>query len=118
MKTMGSYKDKTNEPVEQITVEEDILVISVSGKIFDVVGDIENIDLPEEGSEIEAGDILATVVGSEEELELKAPVSGTILEVNDLFSEEITKTKNNPQSYEWLVRMEPQDPEDLVKFED
>ena len=115
---MGQIKNKVSEPVEQLAVEDDALVISLSGKIFDSVGQIEALDLPEEGIEIEAGDDLVIINGTDDDIHFRAPISGTILEVNDLFQEEITKFEGDSEHYEWVVKIEPQDPEDLLKFED
>ena len=115
---MARTKNKFVEPVEQLTVEDDVLVVSLSGKLFNSVGHIETLDLPEEGSEIGAGDDLVIINGTDDDLHLRAPISGTILEVNDLFQEEITKFEGDSEHYEWVVKIEPQDPEDLLKFED
>lgn len=119
MKSMVTYHEKKlNDPVEHLTIEDDLLVMSVSAKIFDIVGDVEGIDFPEEGSEVEAGAEILTINGSEEELVLRAPISGIVLEVNDLFSEDIAKAQDDPSHFEWLLKIEPQDPEDLLKFEE
>lgn len=115
---MATHKDNSIEPVEHITVEDDILVIHVSGKIFDVVGKIEDLDFPEEGVEVGAGDEVISIVGSEGDIQLKSPISGIVLEVNDLFEEEIATAEEEPENYRWIVKIEPSDPEDLVKFEE
>lgn len=113
---MATHKDNVIDPVEHITVEDDILVIHVSGKIFDVIGKIEDLDLPEEGIEVEAGDEVASVIGSEGDLQLKTPIAGIVLEVNDLFEEEIATTEEEPEECRWIVKIEPSDPDDLLKF--
>ena len=115
---MAKIKNKLREPVELLFVEDDVLVVSLSGKLFDTVGQIEVLDLPEEGSEIEAGDDLVIINGTDDDLHFRAPISGTVLEVNDLFQEEITKFEGDSEHYEWVVKIEPQDSEDLLKFED
>lgn len=115
---MVTHKNNSTEPVEHITVEDDILLIHVTGKVFDVVGKIEDIDLPEEGIEVHAGEEVVSIIGSEGDVQLKAPISGIILEVNDLFEEEIAKAEDEPEEYRWVVKIEPSDPEDLVKFEE
>ena len=61
---------------------------------------------------------MVIINGTDDDLHLRAPISGTILEVNDLFQEEITKFEGDSEHYEWVVKIEPQDPEDLLKFED
>lgn len=114
---MSAYKG-IKDPVEHLTVEDDILIVNINGKVFDSVGEIETIDLPEEGEEVIAGEEMASIIGTEGDVQLRAPISGVILEINDLFSEHIQKATDDATLYEWLVKIEPQDPEDLVKFEE
>ncbi len=114
---MSAYKGIT-DPVENLTVEDDVLVMNINGKVFDSVGQIETVDLPEEGEEVVAGEEIASISGTEGDVQLRAPISGVVLEINDLFTENILKTIDDATLYEWLLKIEPQDPEDLVKFEE
>ena len=61
------------EPLEVLTVEEDVLTVAVRSDVFSRVGDIKEVELPEEGSEVEKGDELITLVGEDDELHLRSP---------------------------------------------
>jgi len=107
-----------SELIEKITVEDGVLVMSVGTDIYHKTGKITDIELPEEGSEIEQGEEFITVIGMEDDLHLRAPLSGIVLEVNELFTEELLKNKNNARHLEWIVRIEPSDADDLLAFEE
>lgn len=115
---MAIHKNSHSEPIEHIAVEDDVLVIHVTGKIFNAVGKVEDVDLPEEGIEVEAGEEIASIVGSEGDVQLRTPISGIVLEVNDFFVEEIEKAQDDPEGYQWIVKIEPQNPDDILKFEE
>lgn len=115
---MGTFKNTIREPVEFIKVEEDVLVIGVGTQLFDRIGEIKSVDLPEEGSEVVKGEECVFITGLEEDLHLRAPLNGMVLEVNDLFSDELEKHKSNPNHCEWILKIEPSDPEELIEFEE
>ena len=109
---------KSREPLEKLVVEEDVLIIKVSGDIYARVGNIKNIDFPEEGDTVEKGDEIVHITGSEDELSLKAPIAGVVLEINELFSDNMVAHKEDKEHQEWIVKLEPQDPDDLFGFEE
>ena len=47
-----------------------------------------------------------------------APLNGIVLEVNDLFADEIEKKRDKDDASEWIVKIQPQDPDDLLAFEE
>ena len=115
---MGTFKNTASEPVELIKIEDDVLVISVKAQLFNRIGEIKNLELPEEGSEVAKGDECVFIAGIEEDLHLRAPINGVVLEVNDLFSEDLEKHKDDPDYCAWVFKIEPSNLEDLVEFEE
>jgi glycine cleavage system H protein len=115
---MGTFKNTVSEAVEFMKVEDDLLVVGVKAQLFNRIGEIKNIDLPEEGSEVAKGDECVFITGVEEDLHLRAPIHGVVLEVNDLFSEDLEKHKDDPDYFAWVFKIEPSDIEDLVEFEE
>lgn len=109
---------RTHYGLERLAVEDDLLVIYLTSDIFSRVGNIKNVDLPEEGDEVDKGDELATITGTEEDLHLKAPISGVILEVNELFLDNLSKHKEKSEGSEWIIKIEPLDTEDLFGFDE
>lgn len=115
---MGTFKNSLSEPIELMKVEEGLLVVGVRARLFNRIGEIKNIDLPEEGSEVQKGEECVSITGAEEDVHVRSPIDGVILEVNELFSEELEKHRKNPSHWEWVLKIEPSDPEDLIEFED
>ncbi|MBI4040500.1 MAG: hypothetical protein HY390_01390 [Deltaproteobacteria bacterium] len=105
------------EPLEVISIEDDVLILSFDSRLLETVGQIEDVDLPEEGDEIEQGQDCIVIHGSEDKLEIRAPISGLILEVNDSFLQDISKKPKN-HTAQWLIKIEANDPDDLFKFEE
>ncbi|OGQ17238.1 MAG: hypothetical protein A3B70_06620 [Deltaproteobacteria bacterium RIFCSPHIGHO2_02_FULL_40_11] len=101
-----------SDPIEILSVEEDVLVLSFDKRLLAQIGDIEDLDFPEEGDEISQGDEIVTIFGSDDDLVIHAPISGLILEVNEAFPQEVAKGKT------WLFKIEANEPEDLFKFEE
>jgi len=115
---MGTFKNIPGEPVEFMKVEDGLLVVGVGIQLFNRIGRIKSVDLPEEGSEVQKGEECVFITGAEEDVHLRAPIDGVILEVNDLFSEELEKHRNDPNHREWVFKIDPADPEDLIEFEE
>lgn len=111
-------RHNSHELIEHLTVEDDLLVVRFTPKIFSRIGAIKNIELPEEGDAVEKGDEIASITGTEDDLQLKAPISGVILEINELFSDNLSAHKDNSKYSEWIVKIEPEDPDDLLAFEE
>jgi glycine cleavage system H lipoate-binding protein len=112
---MGIEEQNLKEPLEIITVDEDVLVLSLDHRLIEKIGTIEDVEFPEEGDEFEQGADCITIYGSDDNLEVRAPIAGLILEINDLFIQEINKPRKKPA---WLVKIEAADDTDLFKFED
>ncbi len=102
--------------IERLIVEDDLLVIQITTEILSKTGDIRNVDFPEEGAEVEKGDEIASISGTDEDIILKAPISGTIIEINDLFIDNLLQNRSGTNHAEWIVKIEPQDPDDLFGF--
>ena len=79
------------------------------------LGDIAYVELPHVGRLIQRGEVACTVDSLKSSSEIYAPVSGTVVEVNDsLCSEENCGLINRePLGGGWLVLLEMSDPREL-----
>ena len=80
------------------------------------LGDIAYVELPHIGSRLRRGEVACTVDSLKSSSEIYAPVSGTVVEVNDsLCSEENCGLINRePLGGRWLVLLEMSDPRELA----
>jgi glycine cleavage system H protein len=76
----------------------------------DALGDIVFVQLPDPGTEVEAGQPLGEVESTKSVSEIYAPVSGTVVARNDLLADEPELINTDPYGAGWLVEIEPADP--------
>jgi len=88
------------------------------------MGEILYTELPDEGSQIEQGDIFGTLESSKTVAELFSPVSGEVLSINKDLEEEPSLVNDDPYGKGWLMVVELDDPSELqelfsaVEYED
>lgn len=71
--------------------------------------EIQSIELPPEGEEIEADVVLGTVETDDGPLDIYSPVSGTVLEVNSQVIDEPSLIQEDPYEEGWLIKIEAED---------
>ncbi|MCY1145105.1 glycine cleavage system protein GcvH [Actinoplanes sp. Pm04-4] len=76
----------------------------------DALGDIVFVDLPDEGTEVTAGETFGEVESTKSVSELYAPISGTIVSKNASLGDEPELINAEPYAAGWLVEIAPADP--------
>jgi glycine cleavage system H protein len=76
----------------------------------DSLGDIVFVQLPEPGTEVQAGDSLGEVESTKSVSEIYAPVSGRVVARNDALDADPAVVNSDPYGAGWLVEIEPADP--------
>ena len=105
---------KFTEDHEWIRMEDDSTgVCGITDYAQDQLGELVFIELPETGSEVSQGSEAAVIESVKAAGELKAPVSGTIVEVNEALADEPEIVNNDPQGDGWFVKIKLQDSSEL-----
>ena len=89
----------------------DLAVIGITEYAADQLGELVYVDLPEPGTQIEAGDEVFELESSKAVEPLIAPVSGTIRSVNQAVSDDPTVVNGDPYGEGWLLKVELDDDE-------
>lgn len=76
----------------------------------DALGDIVFVDLPEEGTVVQAGDSLGEIESTKSVSEIYAPISGTVVAKNATLADEPEIINGEPYAAGWLVEIAPDDP--------
>lgn len=97
---------------EWVRVEESRAYIGITDFAQDELGDIVFIELPEVGTGVEEGDILGSVESVKAASDIYAPVSGTVIEVNDEL-EGSPELVNEEPFESWIAVIEMEDTEEL-----
>jgi glycine cleavage system H protein len=76
----------------------------------DALGDIVYVQLPDEGTELAAGDSMGEVESTKSVSEIYAPIAGTVVAKNDTLGDEPELINAEPYAAGWLVEIAPADP--------
>ena len=95
---------------EYIRLEGDLATIGISAFAVDQLGDIVFLDLPEVGGELEKGEAFGTVESVKAVEDLKAPVTGTVVERNDEIVESPETLADDPYGAGWLLKVRVDNP--------
>ncbi|MHA1828578.1 MAG: glycine cleavage system protein H [Candidatus Heimdallarchaeaceae archaeon] len=79
--------------------------------------DVISVSLPEEGILVDKGEEIASIDSIEDTLTIKAPISGTIKEINKELRQSPELINESPYEEGWIVEMElgsPDDEDDLL----
>jgi glycine cleavage system H protein len=77
----------------------------------DALGDIVYVQLPEEGTAVQAGDAIGEVESTKSVSEIYAPLSGTVVARNATLADEPELINAEPYAAGWLIELVPQDPD-------
>mmetsp|Transcript_8272 Transcript_8272/g.10495 ORF Transcript_8272/g.10495 Transcript_8272/m.10495 type:complete len:163 (-) Transcript_8272:128-616(-) len=77
------------------------------------LGDIVFVDLPEVGDEFEKGESFGSVESVKAASDVYAPVAGTVVEVNEVLSDEPDVVNGSPEENGWFIKIEMSDESEL-----
>ena len=100
------------ETHEYVKVEENIGYIGISDFAQKELGNVVYVDMPEEGDEVTAGEDFGAVESVKAASDLIAPVSGTVVEVNEALVDN-PRLLNEDALGNWIIKVEISDPADL-----
>jgi glycine cleavage system H protein len=93
-----------------------MVTLGVTSGAIEDVGSVQSIEFPEEGLDFEKGEVIVTLDGSNGSIEVTAPASGIVQEINEAAKEEPDMVSDDPLEEGWLVKIEIQDTSDLKEF--
>ncbi len=105
---MSVPKDyRYTETHEWVRVEEDnVVAVGITDYAQEKLGDIVSVELPRVGDEVERGEAIGMIDSQKASSEVIAPVSGVVLEVNELLNEDPSVINSDPYEEGWIARIE------------
>lgn len=97
---------KTHEWIRQ---DEDVLTIGITDHAQTMLGDLVYVELPEVENSFEIGQECAVVESVKAAADVYCPVSGEIVEINELLLEHPQLINEDPYGKGWLMRIRPFD---------
>jgi glycine cleavage system H protein len=98
---------------EYVHLEGDIGTIGITEYAQKELGDVVFVELPQVGTELEAGDELGSIESVKAVSELFAPVSGTVSEINEALAENPALINTDPWGDGWMIRLKVNDATEL-----
>ena len=98
--------------------EGEVLVIGITDYAQDSLGEIVYIELPSEGDEITKGDPFGAVESTKAVSDLYAPVSGDVVEVNEVLLDSPETINSDPYGEGWMIKVKVYDPGELDELMD
>lgn len=94
----------------------DEAIIGITHHAQELLGDLVYIELPKVGTTIKAHDAIGVVESVKAASDLYAPISGTIIAVNDNVITDPTLANSTPHTDGWLLKIKPSNPQELDKL--
>lgn len=93
---------------EWLRQEEDgTVTIGITDYAQSSLGDLVYVELPEVGQEVDSGNDMAVVESVKAASDVYAPVSGSVVAVNESLADDPETINSDPYGDGWLVRIEP-----------
>ncbi len=90
-----------------------LVVVGISDHAQDALGDVVFVELPEVDAIVTKGDEIAVVESVKAASDIYAPVSGTIVEVNEALDDAPETVNESPYVDGWFFKIQPDDPTDV-----
>ena len=95
---------------EWARVEDDgTVTVGISDHAQEALGDVVFVELPDMGADLAAGDEAGTVESVKAASDIYAPVSGTVIAVNEALEDAPETVNSDPYNDGWFFRLQPND---------
>ena len=99
---------------EYITIEGDTAILGITHYAAEQLGEIVYVELPEVGTEFLKGDIFGTIESVKAASELYMPVSGKVIEINEILTSEPELINDDCYTAGWIVKITGFSQDDLI----
>lgn len=102
-----------SEDHEWITVEGDTATVGITDFAQSQLGDVVFVELPDTGKDVARGDEAAVVESVKAASEIYAPLSGSIVAINDVLADEPGKVNEDAEGIAWFFKIKMTDTSEL-----
>lgn len=103
---------------EWVRRDGDTVKMGISDFAQDALGDVVYVELPESGASVTQGDAFSEVESTKSVSDIYAPVSGTVVRVNDALDATPELVNSDPYGEGWICEIEMSDPSELDNLKD
>ena len=98
---------------EWARLEDGRIRMGITDYAQDALGDVVFVQVPQVGTSVERGSTFSEVESTKSVSDIYAPVSGTIVAVNDELTDAPQRLNEDPYGDGWICLIEPSDPSQL-----
>ncbi|WP_138502153.1 glycine cleavage system protein GcvH [Nostoc sp. PA-18-2419] len=98
---------------EYVRLDGEIATIGITEFAVDQLGDIVFLELPEIGDLVTKGDRFGTIESVKAVEELNSPVTGTVVERNDVLIDEPEQISDDPYGEGWFLKVRINDADEV-----
>ncbi len=103
---------------EWAALDDDIITIGITDYAQSQLGDIVYVELPEVGRTLDQGEETAVVESVKAAGDVTSPVTGEVVEVNDVLNDEPELVNQDPENEGWFFKVKMMEPEQYVDLQD
>lgn len=103
---------------EWVRVDGDTATVGITDYAQGELGDVVYVELPEEGAEVYMNEPFGSIEAVKAVADLFSPVSGEIIEVNEVIQDAPEKVNQDAYDSGWMVKIKLTDPDELSQLMD
>ena len=103
---------------EWIKIDDNTATIGITKHAADQLGDVVFVELPEIGRELSSGDVFGVVESVKAVVDCYMPVSGQIIETNDLLNSQVEIINTDPYEAGWMIKVSIPNPSEATDLMD
>jgi glycine cleavage system H protein len=101
---------------EWAQVDENVVAVGITQYAQDALGEVVYVELPEEGQKVTQGEPFGVVESVKAVSDLLAPISGTVVEVNEALLEQPGSVNDDPYGDGWMIKIEMDSEKELASL--
>jgi glycine cleavage system H protein len=99
---------------EWASVDENIVTVGITSFAQENLGEVVYVELPDSGQKVTAGEPFGVVESVKAVSDLYAPVSGTVIQVNEGLGDNPGPINDSPMDDGWLIKIEMDHEKELM----
>ncbi len=99
---------------EYVRLDGEIGTIGLSAFAIDQLGDIVFLELPDIGEALESGETFGTIESVKAVEDLYSPISGTVIDRNEILIETPEAIAEDPYGESWLLKVRLENPDEIL----
>jgi glycine cleavage system H protein len=105
------------EDHEWAELDGEIITIGITEYAQSQLGDIVYVELPDVGRTLDQGEETAVVESVKAAGDVKSPVTGEVIEVNDVLNDEPELVNQDPENEGWFFKIKMMEPEQYIQLQ-